>query len=403
MTLIKKIALGFLFFYFIYGLILSRVDIKIIPKELVAENPKGFHDYKGVINVHTDLSTGTGSFGDVISAAQEAELDFIFLTDLNLYEQPTGVEGYHNNLLVFVDGKYNYLNSRILMLDAAVTANIKSAGQAQVMLTDLLSQSHRSRQSGILVLAHPFKPNFQWNGEIPIGMDGMEIINLKLIWQNAWLHSKLSFLWTLFIWPFNERLAFLRLFENPYQELDLWDYLGTRRTFVGFAGSDAESKLQIYGSHVLSFPSYRTLFGLMSNHVLLTTELTGNPSSDRLKIGTALRQGRFYLSLDSLANPKGFNAWLTDKNETVIPMGSEIKLDEGINISVEVPMKPQVPMDVIIFRNGEKLMTSNSKLTRMPLHLPGVYRVMVRVIPTLPLPDGKKWIPWIYTNPFYVR
>jgi hypothetical protein len=34
---------------------------------------------------------------------------------------------------------------------------------------------------------------------------------------------------------------------------------------------------------------------------------------------------------------------------------------------------------------------------------PGVYRLEVRVIPLLPLPDAKKWIGWIYTNPFFVK
>jgi hypothetical protein len=49
------------------------------------------------------------------------------------------------------------------------------------------------------------------------------------------------------------------------------------------------------------------------------------------------------------------------------------------------------------------MMTSNSQVTQYYLNSPGVYRVLVRVIPTLPLPDGKKWIPWIYTNMFYVE
>ncbi len=33
----------------------------------------------------------------------------------------------------------------------------------------------------------------------------------------------------------------------------------------------------------------------------------------------------------------------------------------------------------------------------------GVYRVIARVFPTLTLPDGQRWITWIYSNPFYVE
>lgn len=402
MRRLVKILLSVFFFYLAYGVFLSRVDIKIIPTELVAENPKGFHDYRGVVNVQTALSTGGGSLKQVIQSAQDAELDFLFITDLNVYNPPTESEGYHNNLLVFVGSKYSYLNSRIMVLDATTEA-MKSAGQAQVVLTDLVSQPNRAKQSGIAVLAHPLKPGFAWNGPIPDGIDGLEIINLKLMWQNAWLNQRLSFLWTLLIWPFNERLAFLRLLENPYRELELWDQLGTKRKVIGFAGSDAEAQQHLLGSFSFSFPSYKTLFGLVNNHVLLTSELTGQVSSDRLKIGSALRDGRFYMSVDTLANPKGFSAVISDSDGRITPMGSEIKFRDGLELIVEVPIKPDVPMDVIITRDGERLMTSNSKLTRMPLHSPGVYRAMVRVIPLFPLPDGRKWIPWIYSNPFYVR
>ena len=122
-----------------------------------------------------------------------------------------------------------------------------------------------------------------------------------------------------------------------------------------------------------------------------------------MKIGSALRDGRFYMSVDTLANPKGFNAMIVDAEGTQWAMGSQLKFREGLELVVEVPIKPEVPMDVIITRNGERMMTSNSKLTRMPLHAPGVYRAMVRVIPLFPLPDGRKWIPWIYSNPFFVR
>ena len=397
-----RVVLSFFVFYLAYGVFLSRVDIKIIPTELVAENPRGFHDYRGVINVQTALSTGGGSLKQVIQSAQEAELDFLFVTDLNVYKTPTDSEGYHNSLLVFIGSKYSYLNSRVMVLDST-TEPMKNAGQAQVVLTDLLSQPTHSRQSGIVVLAHPLKPGFSWNGTIPEGIDGIEIINLKLMWQNAWLNSTFSFLWTLLIWPFNERLAFLRLLDNPFRELELWDQLSVKRKIIGFAGSDAEARQHLIGSLAFSFPSYKTLFGLVNNHVLLTSELTGQAASDRQKIGSALREGRFYFSVDTLANPKGFNAVIEDSDGKILPMGSELKYRQGLELVVEVPIKPAVPMDVIITRNGERLMTSNSKLTRMPLHSPGVYRAMVRVIPLFPLPDGRKWIPWIYSNPFYVR
>ena len=84
-------------------------------------------------------------------------------------------------------------------------------------------------------------------------------------------------------------------------------------------------------------------------------------------------------------------------------MGSEVPLQKDMKLVVKLPHKPSVPFDTFIIHNGEKIMTSNSQSTDLFIHQPGVYRVMVRVIPTFPLPDGKKWVPWIFTNAFYVR
>jgi hypothetical protein len=153
----------------------------------------------------------------------------------------------------------------------------------------------------------------------------------------------------------------------------------------------------------VAFPSYTTLFGLVTNHVLLNSELTGQASSDRAKIMAALRQGQFYMSLDTLANPKGFNSFMTTKNGHVISMGSDVEMEDSLELTVDLPHTPTVPFEIIIYRNGERILSASSRTTKLPIRSPGVYRVAVRVNPTLPLPDGRKWIPWIFTNPFYVK
>ena len=195
--------------------------------------------------------------------------------------------------------------------------------------------------------------------------------------------------------PFNEKLALLRLFEAPEEELRVLDSLSQRRRTVAIAGAGAEGKLR--------FPSYATVFSIVRNHVLLRSELTGNTATDMAKLATAFRQGQFYLSLDILGNPKGFNTVIRAKNGTVYPLGSQLEFGEGLTLEVTLPQKPKVPFDTVIYRNGERMMTSNSQVTQYYLNSPGVYRVLVRVIPTLPLPDGKKWIPWIYTNTITVQ
>ncbi len=389
--------------YVIYGLYLANYDVRIFPEELRAEPPKGFFDYRGVTNVHTRFSSGSGDVTRVIAAAQTAGLDFLSITDLNVFDKPTSLSGYHSNLLVMMDGEYSYLNSRLLNIGSTSSRHLQGVGRSQVLFADLLTQAKKDDDVGLLVLAHPKKKNYSWTGEYPPGLDGIEVINMKSAWQEAWSKNKFSFLFSLLVYPFNEQLALLRLFEVPDEELALWDELNKARPAIGLAGADAEAKLIIGGANsFLQYPTYETLFSLVRNHVLLRSELTGNAASDVEKLATAIRQGQFYFSLDILANPKGFNAVIKNKKGRVFPMGSSLDFEEGLALEVTLPQKPSAPFDTVILKNGERMMTSNSQVTNYFINEPGVYRVYVRVIPTLPLPDGKKWIPWIYTNAFHV-
>ena len=144
----------------------------------------------------------SGDFNEVIAAAQAAGLDFLSMTELNAFDKPTSLAGYHNNLLVMMDGEYSYLNSRLLNIGATTSRHLHGVGRSQVIFTDLLSQAHRDPDFGLLVLSRPTNPRYRWSGEYPPGLDGIELINLKDVWQEAWLHERLhrfcgaSFLFT---------------------------------------------------------------------------------------------------------------------------------------------------------------------------------------------------------------
>lgn len=391
------------FLYLVYGLYLAQYDVRILSEDLTPDPPRGFFDYRGVTNVHTQLSSGSGDISRVVEAAQTAGLDFLSITDLNLFNKPSSLAGYHGSLLVMMDGEYSYLNSRLLNIGATTQRHLHGVGRSQVIFADLITQEEREADLGLFVLAHPLKPRYRWTGEYPSGLNGIEVINLKGMWQEAWEKTKLSFLLSLLILPFNEELALLRLFHAPDDEILLWDELAQKRRTIGLAGADAEARMVLGGRRsFLRYPTYETLFSLVRNHLLLRSELTGNWVNDVEKLATAMGQGHFYMSLDILGNPKGFNAVLKGKSGQIWPMGSEVKFTPGMALEITLPQKPKVPFDVVVYRDGQRMMTSNAQITQYILNSPGVYRVMVRVIPTLPLPDGKKWIPWIYTNPFYL-
>ncbi len=391
--------------YVFYGLYLSQFQIQMQRPSLKSVNPNLFFDYKGVINVHTLASSGSGTLEQVALAATHAGLDFLFVTDLNQFPYTPKKVTYFDKLILFSGLELTYLNSRLLVLEAPDNFNPAGLGQAHMSLVDPLSNTFASRGKGggQFALAHPFKANYQWNGELPLGIDGIEVVNLKSLWQEAWNQEPLSLFWSLLFMPFNQELSLLRLVRQPRKAIELWDRVAQSRPLIGWIGADAESRFRLPFGNFLSFPSYESLFSLAANHVLLKSELTGDPQKDGHKIKSSLFNGNFYSSLDVLADPKGFLTYLKEASGALHLMGSTVPLTPGLQLLVQLPTEPEAPFDVEIHKDGKKILTSNSLLTQWPVREKGVYRVSVRIIPTLPLPDGKRWFPWILANPFYIQ
>lgn len=388
--------------YFMYGFYINQYEVSVIPTQISREHSSLLNDYKGVINVHTELSSGSATASFVVTSAKLANLDFLFLTDLNIFNMPFSAESYHGNLLVFSAGKYSYLDSRLIYYSLSQESIGSNLGEAQVKLSDLLSQKTGASKDTLTILAHPYKAGFSWNGDIPTGLDGFEILNMKSLINRAWEESKLSTIWSLLIYPFNPRLSFLRLYTEPTDELALLDKLSQERRIVGYAGTEASARVIPLANYFIRFPSYKRSFEFMSNHVLLKSELTGSFNSDRQKVFSAMKNGNFYVALDMLGDPKGFLATIDEDGKSHL-MGSEVKFKKNMNFKISLPAKPSDFFEILIIRNGEVISRINEPEALVPITEPGTYRIQVRVSPLLPLPDAKKWITWIYTNPFFVK
>lgn len=387
--------------YFLYGFYINQYEVSTIPRQLSAEHAANYYDYKGVLNVHTDLSAGSAPANFVITSAKLANLDFLMFTDVNMFNVPTSFESYHGNLLVFSAGKYSYLDARLIYYSLNQETIGSNLGEAQVKLADLLSQKTGASKDSLTILAHPYKAGYDWNGEIPTGLDGFELWNQKSLSNRAWAESKLSVIWSVLIYPFNPRLSLLRLYTEPRDEVALLDKLSTQRKVVIYAGTEASARAIPLANYLIRFPSYKRTFEVMSNHILLKSELTGSFNGDRVKVFNALKNGNSYLALDMLGDPKGFIATLDGDNSSYL-MGSEVKLSKNMTLKVHLPAKPKDFFEIVILRNGEAMAKINQPEASIPITQPGTYRVQVRVSPMLPLPDAKKWITWIYTNPFFV-
>lgn len=388
--------------YFMVGFYISQNDLVVIPTSIESENYPGYYDYRGVMNVRSSLSSGSSPVSEIINDAKAAGIDFLVVTDTNQFKTPESSSSYHGSLLVLQEGEYSFLDSRLLFLSNEKHPSFHDISEAQVFLADQISRGPREKKDGLVVLASPFSPREKWIGNYPSGLDGIEILNPKAISDSAWIRSKATVLWSLLMYPFNPRYSFLRLFREPSEELALWDQLTQGRKISGFAGADASAKAFPFSDYLIKFPSYQMSMEIASNHVLLNSELTGSFLKDKQKIYTAMRSGNFYTSIDLLGDPKGFISLLKHKGSEHL-IGSQVKFGDDMKIWAKLPHRPRAFFEMILFRNGERVLTSNDTEFTYDVTEPGVYRVVVRVAAAFPIPDGNKWIGWIYTNPFYVN
>jgi hypothetical protein len=396
------ISSGLFFATIVYFLVLSLASVKVLPDPLGPQHPPGFFNYRGVFNVQSSLSGGSGSTSEIVQAGVEAGLDFIVLTDLNVFGGEPTPSGYNRQMLLISGQELSYLESRLLTADMTATSRFESLGQAQTALADRLSQGQEDGRDRLLLLAHPTREGYSWSGSHPSGLDGLEIINLKSIWQSAWQSSKASFLWSFLIYPFNAQLALLRLYEDPVEEARLWDRLLQQRPAIGLLGSAATARAGPVGRFYVRFPSYQTMFSLGSNHVLLASELTGDAASDRRRLLSAIQDGQFFFAIDALGDPRGFNVVLKDRDR-VWPMGSRVRLRPGLALQARLPAQPTGQFEIAILRDGQHLASFNSREASLEIDRPGVYRVIVRVVQHFTVLDGQRWLTWIYSNPIYIN
>lgn len=387
--------------YFIYGFYISQYQISVLPQKLKRETTLDYYDYKGLINVHSDLSIGSSNAVQIAAAAKAAGLDFLMLTDLNAFEDNLHNDSYLRGVLFLNGGKYSYLDSRLIFYSPDKTEIGKNLGEAQIRLADMLTQKEGDAKDSLLVLAHPYKLGFSWSGDLPPGFDAVEVINIKSMSAQAWQTSKASVLWSALIYPFNQAFALARLFQEPTEELALFDRTLQQHKMVAFAGAEASARAFPLANYLVRFPSYQRNFEIVSNHVLLTSELTGNFASDRTKIFGALKKGQFYIAFDALGDSKGFVTALEEANR-VIMMGSKVKLAKNMSLKIRLPGSPKYFYEIIVYKNGERYRTYNEPDISMPVSEPGIYRVQVRVAIPMPLPDANRWVTWIYGNPFFV-
>ncbi len=343
------------------------------------------HEVVGNLHMHTPYSDGAWYHRQIAQAASQAGLDFVVVTDHNLWVQ--GPQGYHNDVLVLVGQEVHHTRRFPQVNHLLVYGAEAELSQCAANPQELIDAA-RAR-GGLTFIAHPFdyplkfhyEPGIPWVDWNVQGYVGLEIWNYMSEYKTR-LPNRLGAIY--YTWYPQ------RAIRGPFKEtLKLWDdLLAGGAQVVGFGNSDAHAfNLSLGALKRVVFP-YAYLFQCVNTHLLIDEALTGDVAYDKYLIYSALEKGRGWVGYDLLGSTKGFSFKARSASERA-RLGEEIRRAGAVNFDVEVPL----PATIQIVRAGKGVVARGKGMQmRFTSVEAGAYRVEAY----------RKGKGWIFSNPIYV-
>lgn len=349
-------------------------------------------EYFGNLHMHTPYSDGTKWHGEIADDAIKAGLDFVIVTDHNIWVDD--LEGYYHNQ-----------HGKVMLLVGEEVHNPRRQPQASHFLAfganteltpfaddpqELIKQTLAAGGYGFL--AHPFDPaapsfnegSLAWHDWQVTDFTGLEIWNYMSNFKGL----------------LGNKLRSLRVALNPgkyisgpeIETMAKWDeLLSEGKRIVAIGGSDAHGFEVSLGPLTRTIFPYEFLFKAINIHILLKEQLTGTLTKDKPEVLGAIGRGNSWVGYDMPQPTTGFRFSGKGRNKGIV--GSEIKLDIGATLQVITPAKCRIRMIWEGKVVAEEKDTLN--LTHIPTQ-PGAYRVEC-FIPFMGHDRG-----WIFSNPIYL-
>ncbi len=341
-------------------------------------------------HVHTPYSDGTWLHAQVAQAAAEAGLDFVIVTDHNVWVDE--VEGYYEGVLLLVGEEVHDTQRQPqcnhLLVYGAEDELATEAFDPQTLIDEV------NIRDGLSFLAHPVErssplgpdlaaiPWVDWEID---GYTGIELWNYMSEFK-ALAQTRASALF----YALNPGWGIKGPF--PYA-LRLWDnMLNEGQRVVAIGGGDAHANTYSMGPLKREIFPYQHVFGCVNTHLLIEKPLTGKLLTDKSMIYSALRAGHAYIGYDVPGPTRGFRFQARSGSKFAL-MGDELKRQAAVMIDVEVP----APADTRLLCDGKVVARSKGRQLQLTTAVPGVYRVEVYRRYRL------RKRAWIISNPIYVR
>jgi hypothetical protein len=345
----------------------------------------------GAFHVHSVRSDGTGDLDEIAAAASSAGLRYVVVTDHGDALRPPEPPRYRDGVLMIDAVEISTNQGHVIALDMPA-APYPLGGEARDVVEDI------ARLGGFSVAAHPDspKPELQW-ADRRLVVDGLEWLNLDSEWRDE---SRVRLARAALDYLFRPGPALAGLLDRPSATLERWDQLTENRAVVALAGHDAHGGVAEGSRRGLTarfgVPSYEASFRAFGVRAMLAAELTGNASEDARSVMAAIRNGRTFTALDAVATP-AFVEYQANAAGVSGMMGQTIPFAPDARMTIRATLPASSRM--VLVRGGRDIAESRTGEMQVTADSPGSYRVEVRTDGG----SGGTWVPWLVTNPIYLR
>jgi len=338
--------------------------------------------WRGVYHVHTQASDGLGTIADVVAAARASGAAWVLVADHNLME-PVRAR-YEGGVLLLFSPEVSVPSGHVTAVGASRALTRTERGAKNPLATI-------RAVGGAPVAAHPLGRKRPYLHLDDPQLAGLEILSADQEFRDA-LVSPARFLPAALAYLVNPLDAMMRLLQRPDRTLARWDDLLRSRRTAGFCAVDAHGR-----------PPYAAMMEGLQMYAAVGHPPTNGAAADGAALFDALIAGRTYCGIETIGAAGGFRFGATsDAGE--VSMGDETRLDlhPVLHLDLAYEQLPPVTRPVLICGGVEVPLDQapakdGLRSTYRPTR-PGACRAEVRVDG-----DGHRVLPWIMSNPVYVR
>jgi hypothetical protein len=366
------------------------------PARLAENDPAlGRRTIAGALHVHSTVSDGGGDYAAVAAAASRAGLQFVVFTDHGDGTSPRRSPEYLNGVLCLTGVEISTDGGHYLALDMR-PSTYPLGGHPAAVVEDV------ARLGGFGVVAHPdsAKPALAWTGWSE-AFDGVEWLNADSEWRDE---RPVRLARTLFDYFVRPGPALGWLLDRPQDTLVRWDHAAAARRILAFAGHDAHGGIGRRspddgddgeaGGFRVGIPSYEASFRTFSTRVILDRPLEGHAERDGIRIIDALKAGRSFTVVDSLAAPTTLQFSASTDAGQAFPGDVLPPVPARFEARVAVPDGAAIQL----MHNGNVLARASGGVLEADAAGSGAYRIEV----SLPGAPGAPPIPWLVSNPIFL-